>query len=55
MNGKAAGESGIVAEFLKAGILLLVGRLESLFERVWEKEILLKDWLSGVVIPLHEE
>jgi hypothetical protein len=34
VNGKAAGESGIVAEFLKAGTPLLVGRLKSFFKRV---------------------
>jgi hypothetical protein len=55
VNGKAAGESGIVAEFLKAGTPLLVGRLESFFKRVWEEEIVPKDWLSGVVIPLHKK
>jgi hypothetical protein len=38
VNGKAAGESGIVAEFLKAGTRLLVGRLESFFKRVWEED-----------------
>jgi hypothetical protein len=55
VNGKAAGESGIVAEFLKAGTPLLVGRLESLFKRVWEEETVPNDWRSGVVIPLHKK
>ena len=32
MNGKAAGESGIVAELLKAGCPYLVDRLRSLFK-----------------------
>jgi hypothetical protein len=55
VNGKAAGENGIVAEFLKAGTPLFVGRLESFFKSVWEGEIVPKDWLSGVVIPLHKK
>jgi hypothetical protein len=32
-----------------------VGRLESLFEREWEEEIVSKDWLSAVVITLHRK
>jgi hypothetical protein len=50
VNGKTAG-----AEFLKVGFLLLVGRLESLFKRVWEEEIASKDWRSGVVLPSHKK
>jgi hypothetical protein len=29
--------------------------LENFFKRVWEEEIVPKDWLSGVVIPLHKK
>jgi hypothetical protein len=47
--------SGIVAEFLKAGAPHLVGRLESFCKRIWEEEIIPKDCLSGVVIPLHKK
>ena len=55
MNGKATGESGIVAELLKAGCQYLVDRLGSLFRRVWEEETVPGDWRSGVVIPLHKK
>ena len=53
MNGKAAGESGIMAELLKAGYPYLVNRLGSLFKQVWEEETVPGDWRSGVVIPLQ--
>jgi hypothetical protein len=36
-------ESGIVAEFVKAGTPLLVGRLESLFKRAWKEGTVWKD------------
>jgi hypothetical protein len=55
VNEKVAGESGIVVESFKAGSSLLVGGLESLFKRVWEEEIELKDWLSGMVTPVHKK
>jgi hypothetical protein len=49
VNGKAAGGSGIVVQFIKAGSLLLVGRLASLFKRVWKEETVPNDRRSGVM------
>lgn len=54
-NGKAAGESGIVAELLKAGRCILIRKLLALFTQVWEQEIVPEDWRCGTVIPLHKK
>jgi hypothetical protein len=43
VNGKAAGESGIVAEFLKVGTSLLAGRLK-IFSKEYGRKRLYLGW-----------
>jgi hypothetical protein len=53
-SGKAAGNSGIVAEMLKAGSHL-VEKLWKFFLRVWNEVDVPKDCESGIVMPLFKK
>jgi hypothetical protein len=51
-NGKAAGEDGILTEFLKAGGEPLVIALVRLFNLVWKGERVPVEWGRGMIVPL---
>ncbi len=47
-GGKAPGECNIVPEMLKAGGEVAFEWLVKLFNAVWERSVVLRDWTSGI-------
>ena len=54
-TGKAAGIDGIQAELLKADIVTATDVSYSLFNTIWEKNIIPKDWAKGLIVKLPQK
>ena len=54
-NGKAAGESGILPEMVKAGGPPLVNALVSLLRSVWKEECVPRDWVNCNLVPIPKK
>lgn len=54
-NGKAAGEDGIVAEFLKVAGPKTIQEITRILQNIWETEKIPEDWKSAVIHPLYKK
>ena len=54
-SGKAAGLDEIPAEVIKADIETVVNMLQSLFSKIWEKEVASFQWKEGIIIKLPKK
>lgn len=54
-NGKAAGEDTIRPELIKAGGIVLVDEITSLFNACWQTGRVPKDWETSIIVPLYKK
>ena len=54
-NHKSPGVNGITNEQLKFGERGIIHQLEHLFAKVWKDELILDDWLKGVIIIIGKK
>ena len=52
---KAPGEDSITAELLKADITTSVDALHNFFNRIWDSEVVPKDWSKGLTIKVAKK
>ena len=54
-SGKAPGADGLNAEMLKADIQTSAKELKELFESIWERDYVPKDWCRGLIVKLPKK
>jgi hypothetical protein len=54
-NNKAPGVDNLPAELFKSGCAALISKLHALIVRVWSDEVLPKEWMIGVICPIHKK
>ncbi len=54
-NGKAAGNSEIPSELLKAGGAVFSEALSRLLEAVWREERVPHDWINSIIVPIPKK
>ena len=54
-NGKAPGIDSVQAELLKADIVTSSRLLTHLFGKIWEQEVVPKDWSKGLIFKLRKK
>lgn len=54
-NGKAAGEDGIPVELIKYGGRPMIKLLHNIIVKVWDLEIMPKEWKEAVIIPIYKK
>ena len=54
-NGKASGVDGVIGEIVKYGGEDMVRALVMLFQEVWRREKIPKEWMKGVIFPIFKK
>ena len=54
-GGKTPGVCNIMPEMLKAGGEVAIEWLVKLFNVVWERGVVPRDWTSGIIVPIHKK
>lgn len=54
-NDKAPEVDNLPAEFFKKDTRITAGILQPLFRRIWETEVVAKDWKESIIVKIPEK
>lgn len=54
-NNKSPGSDNIIGEMLKAGQETTIDLFHYLFEKIWTKKSIPKEWTEALVVPIHKK